>query len=138
MPLSRFIFNNVLAVLALSVFVGGCGGGRDGSSSELPTTPGKTGTGDVPATSGTGTALLSWMPPTQNTDGSTLTDLAGFQVLYGQSPDNLDQTVTLTNPGLSSFVVENLGSGTWYFTVVALNSAGVSSPLSNVASKTIS
>jgi len=78
------------------------------------------------------------MPPTQNTDGSTLTDLAGFEVLYGRSPDNLDQKVTLTNAGLSSYMVENLTTGTWYFTVVALNSAGVSSPLSNLASKTIS
>lgn len=78
------------------------------------------------------------MPPTQNTDGSTLTNLAGFQVLYGQSADNLDHTVMLTNAGLSSYMVENLSSGTWYFTVVAVNSSGVSSPLSNVASKTIS
>lgn len=86
----------------------------------------------------TGSAMLSWLPPTQNTDGSTLTDLSGFQVLYGRSPDQLDQTVTLKNSSLSSYLVENLTSGTWYFTVVALNSAGVSSPLSNIASKTIS
>jgi hypothetical protein len=84
-----------------------------------------------------GTATLSWLPPTQNTDGSSLTDLTGFQVLYGHSPDDLSESVTLTNPSLNSYVVENLSSGTWYFTVVALNSAGVSSPLSNLASKTI-
>jgi hypothetical protein len=85
-----------------------------------------------------GTASLSWLPPTQNTDGSTLTDLSGFQVLYGRSPTELDQSVTLTNPSINSYIVENLTSGTWYFTVVALNSSGVSSPLSNLASKTIS
>ena len=84
-----------------------------------------------------GTAILSWLPPTQNTDGSSLTDLTGFQVLYGRSPDDLSQSVTLTNSSINSYVVENLSSGTWYFTVVALNSAGVSSPLSNLASKTI-
>jgi putative Ig domain-containing protein len=87
---------------------------------------------------GSGAAMLSWMPPTQNTDGSTLIDLAGFEVLYGKSPTSLDQSVTLTNASLNSYVVENLTPGTWYFTVVALNSAGVSSPLSNLASKTIS
>ncbi|HEU4654425.1 MAG TPA: putative Ig domain-containing protein [Steroidobacteraceae bacterium] len=85
-----------------------------------------------------GSATLSWLPPTQNTDGSTLTDLAGFQVLYGQSPSDLSESVKLTNPSLNSYVVENLTPGTWYFTVVALNSAGVTSPLSNLASKTIS
>jgi Putative Ig domain len=86
---------------------------------------------------GSGTAMLSWMPPTQNTDGSALIDLAGFQVLYGRSPSDLNQSVTLTNPSINSYVVENLSSGTWYFTVVALNSNGISSPLSNLASKTI-
>ncbi len=85
----------------------------------------------------TGTATLSWLPPTQNTDGSVLTDLAGFQVLYGQSPNDLSESVKLTNPSLNSYVVENLTPGTWYFTVVALNSSGVTSPLSNLASKTI-
>jgi hypothetical protein len=85
-----------------------------------------------------GTATLSWMPPTQNTDGSALTDLFGFQILYGHSPDNLDKSITLANPGLSSYVLENLSSGTWYFTVVAVNSIGMTSPLSNIASKTIS
>jgi hypothetical protein len=86
----------------------------------------------------TGSAALSWLPPTENTDGSVLTDLSGFQVLYGRSADQLDQSIILKNASLNSYVVENLTSGTWYFTVVALNSAGVSSPLSNIASKTIS
>ena len=86
---------------------------------------------------GSGTAMLNWVPPTQNSDGSALTDLAGYMVLYGTSADDLQQTVSITNPSLSSYVVENLTSGTWYFAVVAVNSAGASSQLSNVASKTI-
>jgi hypothetical protein len=39
---------------------------------------------------------------------------------------------------VNRYVVENLSSGTWYFAVVAVNAAGVSSPLSNTASKTVS
>jgi hypothetical protein len=35
-------------------------------------------------------------------------------------------------------VVENLSSGTWYFAVVAVNGTGVTSQLSNTASKTVS
>jgi hypothetical protein len=86
---------------------------------------------------GSGTALLNWVPPTQNSDGSTLTDLAGYMVLYGRSANDLQQSVSLTNPSLSSYMVENLTSGTWYFAVVAVNTVGASSQLSNVASKTI-
>jgi hypothetical protein len=87
---------------------------------------------------GTGTAAVSWVAPTQNSDGSTLTNLAGYQVLYGRQPDDLGLSVTLNNPSLSTYMVENLSSGTWYFAVVAVNSAGAGSALSEVASKTIS
>lgn len=86
---------------------------------------------------GSGTAALSWMPPTENSDGSPLTDLAGFVVLYGLSPTDLTQTITIDNPSVSSYVVENLTSGTWYFAVQAANTSGARSDLSSLASKTI-
>jgi hypothetical protein len=85
-----------------------------------------------------GTATLSWTPPTQNTDGTALTNLIGYQVMFGQSSTDLDQTIELDNPSLSTFVVDNLTSGTWYFAVVSMNAQGVASVLSNVTSKTIS
>ena len=40
---------------------------------------------DSASATGTGTATLSWTAPTQNTDDSALTDLAGFRVYYGSS-----------------------------------------------------
>jgi hypothetical protein len=86
---------------------------------------------------GTGTATLSWTPPTENSDGSTLTDLAGYQVWYGQAQNNLNRSVSLNNASLSTYVVENLNSGTWYFALVAVNSHGTTSVFSGVASKTI-
>lgn len=85
----------------------------------------------------TGSAALSWSPPTLNSDGSTLTDLAGYEVRYGRSADELNETVSLDNESLSDYLVENLTSGTWYFAVIAINSGGITSPLSNLASKTI-
>ena len=85
-----------------------------------------------------GSATLSWTPPTQNTDGSSLSDLAGYAIRYGRSADELNQTVSLTNSSLSTYVIENLTAGTWYFALSAVNSQGVSSAMSNVASKTIS
>lgn len=85
-----------------------------------------------------GSAALSWTPPTQNTNGSALSNLAGYEVRYGRSASSLDQTVTLDNPSINRYVVENLSSGTWYFAVVAVNTAGATSQVSNTASKTVS
>ena len=84
-----------------------------------------------------GSATLSWVTPTQNTDGTPLTNLAGFRVAYGTTASNLTQLIEVANPGLTSYVVSNLGSGTWYFAVRAYTSVGAESSLSNVASKTI-
>jgi hypothetical protein len=67
-----------------------------------------------------------------------LTDLAGYEILYGQDENSLSNSVSLDNPSLSTFMVENLTAGTWYFAVTAVNSNGVRSNLSNVGSKTIS
>ena len=91
---------------------------------------------DVSAT-GSGSATVSWTPPTQNSDGTPLTNLAGYRIMYGPSVDELDQSIGVENPSVSTYVVDNLTSGTWYFAVVAINSAGLSSELSNVGSKTI-
>jgi Putative Ig domain len=85
-----------------------------------------------------GSATLSWVAPSQNADGSALTDLAGYQILYGRSTSELGQTISLTNPSVTTYVIENLSGGTWYFAVASVNSQGVTSSPSNVASKTIS
>ena len=86
---------------------------------------------------GTGTAALSWTPPTENMDGTALTDLAGYRILYGRSAGSLDQAISLQNASLSTYIVENLTSGAWYFSIVAVNSSGTLSELSNLASKTV-
>jgi hypothetical protein len=87
---------------------------------------------------GNGTAVISWLAPTTNTDGSPLTDLAGFVVVYGKSPSELVATLTISNPSVSTCVVEGLGPGLWYFGVQAVNSAGVRSAISTLTTKSIS
>jgi hypothetical protein len=89
------------------------------------------------ATATVGSASLTWVAPTQNTDGSTLSNLAGYRIVYGNSSSALDQTIDVTNPGLTSYVVDDLGAGTWYFAVKAYTSTNAESAISNVASKTI-
>jgi len=86
---------------------------------------------------GTGSASLRWTPPTRNTDGSTLTNLAGYKILYGTSASSLSKTITVANPGVSSYVVDNLASGTWYFTLKAYTTTGTESASSTVGSKSI-
>jgi Putative Ig domain len=89
----------------------------------------------TPAT--TGSATLSWNVPTENTDGTPITDLAGYHIYYGTSAGALTTTVTIANPAETSYVVGGLAPGTYYFAIVAYNSAGIDSPQSNTASKTI-
>jgi hypothetical protein len=45
--------------------------------------------------------------------------------------------VTLNNPGLTTYVVDNLAPGTYEFVATAFNAAGVESRFSNAASKTV-
>ena len=92
----------------------------------------------VAAAAASGTADVSWTPPTTNTDGSTLTDLAGYNIYYGTSPNALTQEVQVSTIGVTNYVISGLTSGTWYFAVTAYTSTGTESSLSNVASKTIS
>jgi hypothetical protein len=84
-----------------------------------------------------GSVTLNWTPPTRNTDGSTLTNLAGYRIVYGKSAGALTSTVQIANPGISSYVIDNLASGTWYFALRVYTSSGTESALTNVASKSI-
>ena len=85
----------------------------------------------------TGTALLDLTVPTRNTDGSALTDLAGVRIYYGTSSTNLTQVVQLASATVSSYTVNNLTSGTWYFGATAYTSSGTESALSPIVSKSI-
>src|SRR5205823_5611823 len=85
----------------------------------------------------TGSATLNWQPPTANTDGSPLSDLAGYRVYWGITQGNYSSSTALSNPGLTSYVIEQLTPATWYFVVTAVNSSGVESNYSNVVSKAV-
>jgi hypothetical protein len=84
-----------------------------------------------------GAATLTWTPPTTNTDGSTLTTLAGYRIAFGTSSAHLTQTIQLGNAGMSSYVVENLAPGTYYFAIRAYTSGGAESANSNVVTKIV-
>ncbi len=84
-----------------------------------------------------GAATLSWSAPVQNTDGSSITDLSGYKIYYGSDPGSLGTTIQISNSGITTYVVDNLQSGTYYFAVTAYNAAGAESDRSAVGSKSI-
>jgi len=82
-------------------------------------------------------ATLEWTPPTTQTDGATLGDLAGYRIHYGKSTRALDQTIEIRNPSISTYVVEGLAPGTYYFAITAFNSRNLESDRSNAGKKDI-
>lgn len=85
----------------------------------------------------TGCVDLTWTAPTQNTDGSELTDLAGFKIYYGTVSGTYDQSVTIDSPTADNYSVCQLSTGTWYFVATAYNTSGIESDYSNEATKTV-
>jgi hypothetical protein len=84
-----------------------------------------------------GSASLSWRAPTTNTDGSPLSDLAGFRVYYGSGSRSYSQILSVPSPSVTSVLVESLPAGTWYFAVKAYTTSGVESDYSAEASKLV-
>jgi hypothetical protein len=85
----------------------------------------------------TSSVTLNWGPPTTNTDGTALTNLAGYRIMYGSSAANLNTTVQVAGTGLTSYTIDGLTSGTWYFSIKSYSSSGTESSLSNPVSATV-
>jgi hypothetical protein len=85
----------------------------------------------------TGSATLNWSIPTSRTDGTALSNLAGFHIYYGTTPDSYPTAITVANPSVSTYVVSNIPSGTYYFVATAYDASGVESAYTNAVSITI-
>jgi hypothetical protein len=83
---------------------------------------------------GTSSLTLSWTPPTQNEDGTPLTNLAGYRIRFGMQSGNYTGVINLDNPGLTSYVLGGLAAGTYYIVISAYNQNGVESSYSNEGS----
>lgn len=79
---------------------------------------------------------LSWTPPTKNTDGSPLTNLAGYEINYGLTPA-MELKFELQEPTLSRWTMSELTPGTWYFSIKSFNTHSTRSSPSNIAFKVI-
>jgi hypothetical protein len=88
------------------------------------------GTGTT-APNGVTSATVSWLPPTQNTDGSGVGPLRGYRIYYGTASQRYTTTITVSNAGLTTYVIDGLNVGTtYYFVVTAVTAAGIESALS--------
>lgn len=77
---------------------------------------------------------LSWTAPATNTDGTTITNLAGYKLHIGSSPGNYQQSVDVGN--LTSYSDSSLNdASTYYFAVTAYSTSGVTSAYSNEISR---
>lgn len=81
-----------------------------------------------------GSLTVSWVAPTTNEDGSVLTDLAGYKLFFGTSANNLNTMVRIDNPSITTYVVENLGPNTYFFSATSFNSRGIEGDLSDTSS----
>ena len=75
--------------------------------------------------------------PTENDDGTLLEDLRGYKLYWGTSAGVYTDSATIDNPGITTYVVENLPAGTYEFVATAYNSAGVESVYSTPATKVL-
>lgn len=84
-----------------------------------------------------GSVSLSWTPPTENEDGSVLTDLAGYRLYWGTTPGVYTDSVTINNPSISTYLVENMTPGSYEFVATSFNSSGVESTYSTPTTKVV-
>ena len=87
--------------------------------------------------SATGSVTLSWAPPELNTDGTYVDDLAGYNIYYGTTSGSYDYVVSIDDPGITTYVIDNLSPATYYFVATALNSAGAESAFSEEVARQI-
>lgn len=86
-----------------------------------------------PGPAPTGMVRLTWVAPTQYTDGTPLTGLTGYRISFGLS--TLTQTIDV-GPAVTAYDITGLAVGTWQLGVQAM-AGGVLSAMSNIATKTI-
>lgn len=144
MMIFRGVGSPRIAPLALAALICvGLAACNDSGSSAVPSSAASTGA-STSATSPASTAsdkavTLSWSPPTHNSDGSSLSNLAGYTLHYGTSSEDYTGSIEITNPTATRYVLNgsNFPAGTYYFAISAYNAQQVSSALSGEVSVTV-
>ena len=121
------------AIITALFSLAACGGGV--STSDVPTADMEN--TDMHRHAKSGAAILSWVAPTTNEDGTPLTTLAGYKIYYGTAPGVYTSSENVG--AVNSFRVHGLTRGrTYYFTVTAYDASGSESAYAATVSKRIS
>lgn len=86
---------------------------------------------------GLGSVTLSWAAPTQNEDGTALTDLDGYTIYWGTGSGSYPNSVTIDNESVTTYVVDNLSPGSYEFVATSFNTSGVESAYSSPATRVV-
>src|ERR1700722_15358699 len=125
------------SLFVIALVLGGCSGGSSTGSTMTSAPLTQSGTSPSSASSAAGAVTLSWVPPTDNTNGTPLTDLAGYRIHYGTNKDSLNQVINLASTSTTEYEVSGLAPGTYYFAISAYTTEGTESAESDVGYKTI-
>jgi ABC-type glycerol-3-phosphate transport system substrate-binding protein len=118
-----------LALLIISsLLLTACGGGTSETSSDNRDT-----------TSSGSKLLLEWSAPATRTDASplALSELQGYRVYYGTSPNDLQLLVDLNDSTINDFKVDSIPAGNYYFAVTVYDMDGIESGFSNIINKDV-
>lgn len=85
----------------------------------------------------TGSLALTWTPPSQSADGSTLSDLASYRIRWGTQTGDHPNVLDINNPGLASYVIDGLAPASYFLTISAVDNSNNESQPSNEASGTV-
>lgn len=64
-------------------------------------------------------------------------ELSGYVISYGQNPEELSEAIRIDDASTMNYTIDNLGNGTWYFTIQVEDVDGLVSAPSEQVSKTI-
>jgi hypothetical protein len=117
-----------LVVLAHGLAACGGGGGDNDSTNNDPDNP-----------PGTQVQQLSWVAPSTRIDGSflDLSELAGFKIYSGPTSNNLELIADIEDSQSTSYDLSSIEPGDYFFGIVAYDSNGLNSPISERIEKTI-
>lgn len=124
----------VACIILAQTLVASC---HDSSSS--PDVAGNATATDAPtsASGGSNAVTLSWRAPTENSNGSQLTNLSGYKIYYGESSGDYSSSIQVANPTLTTYVVENLARGHYYFALTSYTASGEESSFSPEVDTTV-
>jgi hypothetical protein len=84
-------------------------------------------------TAETGSVTLRWTAPTENEDGTSLQNLAGYRIYWRESGEPVEHVVVITDPTATSYEIDRLANGRWHAGVAVFTEDDLESDLATVS-----